>query len=244
MTMIQPDIRQCTPPLINTLFKTPKSSFRIPNEVPLQTPYYVHKASGQSVPCTDGIRALQHPSLLLHVPKVRGSCRKERRGQRCEDFLAVLFSSVRAALAAPYAMRYTYTCFKPAHPSQNRFACCKPRENEELCSVMKAKGCGSMCYILHRFTVGEQFLKWHDINSYSARERYTQQPLPPSRAQNCLLKCVSHLCTILYNTRRPKGTNFVSADISSIKTRIQILYSFRSVISLTYSLHGAESLSN
>jgi len=63
------------------------------------------------------------------VPKVRGSCRKERRGRRCEDFLAVSsFSSVRAALAAPYAMRYTYTCFKPVHPAQNRFAYCEVRE--------------------------------------------------------------------------------------------------------------------
>jgi hypothetical protein len=72
-----------------------ESSFRIPSEVPLQTPNYANKASGQSVPCTDGIHVLQHPSLLLHVPKVRGSCRKQRRGQ-------ISLRSHRAALAAPY----------------------------------------------------------------------------------------------------------------------------------------------
>lgn len=103
---------QCTPSLINTVFKTPESWFSILSEFPLQTSYHANKASGQSVPCTDGTHVLQHSSLLLHVPKVRGSCRKERLGWRCEDFLAVSsFSSVRAALGAPNAMRYTYTCF-------------------------------------------------------------------------------------------------------------------------------------
>jgi hypothetical protein len=130
-------------------------------------------------------------ATVLHMPKVRGSCRKEARGRRCEDFLAVSsFSSVRAALTAPYAMHYTYSCFKPAYPAQNRFTWWKPHENEELCSLTKTNSCGSMCYILHRFTDGEHFLKWHYITSYSPCERCTQHP-PPTLSNT---KLPSEMC--------------------------------------------------
>jgi len=127
---------------------------------------------------------MEFMSCIIRAPfwraMVRGSCRKERRGRRCEDFLAVSsFSSVRAALAAPNAMRYTYICFKPAYPAQNRFTCWKPHDKWRTLFRNKNEQLRfDVLYILHRFTVGEQVLKWHDINSYSPCELYTQHPLP------------------------------------------------------------------